>query len=579
MADTSFDYAESVIADLQSIWAEEPAVLDTVEVFIAARGLREAEATFFRFQHVWIADPAGVFAKLRRQGLCDKSVAPLEAVPELLEGLSNPLRNSLQRHSFIVVQQVIETPAADFAARPGVGARRVREFVELQASLVIWLEASGACIPHRPTQLPALPGVRPPQSQQAASDPGPPLPTTLGAILAELAELGARSQWARTQIERNVAVWASWRGLGHEGRCTLDQIGRTWGLTRERVRQIIQRVEGRAGTALLSRLRYQPVRDAVRAVAGRCLGMATAEDYAELLKAELGLTEDPSTAELAALGSLLEGDRLEFRVVSVGGVTVVRHAVCCKSLKSLCAANLQEAVERLTGTTHLADFAHMFQLRDANCGGVRDAHSRAVVPCCVDVPRLPVEYVRVQLLELKPCPLEGDEVYSAAWATLRQATRMPDAIEAALRILGRPAHFTEIADMVRQSSSRFENTSTRNMQACLTRERRFVNVEARGTYGLAAWGLEPYKPVSDRLAECLERIGCPTRIHQLIAELNDPMCSEGNVRAAITQNPKRFVLQSGGLVSLAEWAEARSESKPDPERSLFVFDDDDDFAI
>lgn len=125
--------------------------------------------------------------------------------------------------------------------------------------------------------------------------------------------------------------------------------------------------------------------------------------------------------------------------------------------------------------------------------------------------------------------------------------------EAALRLLGRPAHFREITEKV---SSIFGEGGTFNErtihQALLTNRKAFVWVK-HGTYGLAAWGLKKPPFIKDRLVELLSVTGYPLpfwHLEQKVLEVCN--CKQESVRMTLDLNPGLFTKFAGDQYALRQ---------------------------
>jgi hypothetical protein len=203
----------------------------------------------------------------------------------------------------------------------------------------------------------------------------------------------------------------------------------------------------------------------------------------------MGWVRVPSPAAIAALAEALKGSPHAF-VVSKGE-GLIRHADMCQPLWQRATAQAGELLRGMDEGVHLLDYA--YRLSGAVQDGCSSAGGRSagVVPCCgagVGDVRLPEAYVRAVLGSLDPSPLDGEMVLSYWQAVLRNGRRKVHVIEAALRVLGRPVHFTELTESICAHNPRFSRADERYIHGCLVNSDHYVLTGKLGTYGLAEWG-------------------------------------------------------------------------------------------
>jgi len=524
-----------------------------------------------RLQWVWIERPLTFYEALVRQGICDQAVAPLPAIAEIWDDLPNALRNTLTRHSLTVVQDILTTSQEEFAELRCVGTVRVREFLELQGRLASWLEQHGLEDAPPPRSLAC------PSAPEAVALQGPPaLPDSLLGVIDELLARVCGAKQA--DGKRNVEMWRAREGL-EDGRVrTLDEVADVHGVTRERVRQIVTR----AGTRVRSALdgpRYAPVRDAVAAAGRVCWGVAPLSGFARILREEAGWREEPSPSEIRLLGRLLRGTPLGY-AVGPEAPSIVVYERACERLRDRVREGLRARLEALDEGVHILDLRHELAHAIGPCERPCESGQRAPIPGCADVTaveRVPEPYLRAHIVDLKPCPLDGDDrLMPLAWTTLRHGRDRRSVVRAALATLGAPAHFRQIANRVRAHNGHCGGVSDQYVHNCLINGDDCVNV-GRGLYGLAGWGLEKHATVADRVVSCLQAAGGPRTVAQVLADLDDGYCTEGNVRASIQQNPTRLYYEEG-LVGLAAWRR-ESVKRVDPETAPLIGDDGSDWVL
>jgi hypothetical protein len=117
----------------------------------------------------------------------------------------------------------------------------------------------------------------------------------------------------------------------------------------------------------------------------------------------------------------------------------------------------------------------------------------------------------------------------------------PSIAEASLKLLGRPAHFREIAEKSRVLLGRRKPLNVGTIHNALgTKPKTFVWV-GQGTYGLAEWGLKRAPYIKDRLIELLSETHYPLpywHLKERVLEVCN--CKEDSVRMTLDLNPTLF---------------------------------------
>jgi len=173
---------------------------------------------------------------------------------------------------------------------------------------------------------------------------------------------------------------------------------------------------------------------------------------------------------------------------------------------------------------------------------------------------------------LRCCPgiqQQGATIYLKG--TLSQNTRL---LLEALRRIGHPAHYSEIAAVVNASLPPGRQLRAQDVQTLLGRERDvFVHVGLRGTFGLKEWGLEQAPTYEQAIASILEQAGQPLTSREIVARLPSvrPYFDKNAVAVALSANP-RFRALPGRLYALAEWHTPQPEAhaRPNPRRLSLV---------
>lgn len=516
---------------------------------------------------------------------------PLQDVPFIWSHCPVRLRNSLFRARLRTIDDVLSMSQEEFASVRGVGALQVRLFRQLQAEL---RELVGKYPDGLPVATPPSQASLPPEEQGVAEadeigavDTGEPvalqLPSrfdSLGDLLRQVAEV-ILPRVSGHDVERNWGIWLRYHGLYDNQRWTLDRVGRLFGITRERVRQIVRRV---SASLPWDRPPLSALATGLVEAFRQCLGVTTCDDFGRLLAQVMEWKEVPTAFQVRAL------------LMSAGGDAeaeghIVRHAGHCRGLWDAALREAEGLLETIGQAEHVLDFGYRLAQRlSRQCWGEGERNTD-VIPCCGAASgsvQLPVEYVRAVLVSRNPCPLDGDQVWGCDWLRLRAARTRPDAVRAALRLIGRPAHYTKIAEFIREHSPRYKHLTDRSVHMVLVDGEEFELTEALGTYGLREWGVEHYQTVADRVEAFLRERGYPTLVREIVDALALEEVPENNIRACLNQ--RRFVLHSGGVVGLREWSNSRSRvqdlaaATTNIEQEVrgidfFVADDEDDGLI
>lgn len=123
----------------------------------------------------------------------------------------------------------------------------------------------------------------------------------------------------------------------------------------------------------------------------------------------------------------------------------------------------------------------------------------------------------------------------------------------ALQKLGRPAHFTEITEVVNQLLTPEMQADSHNIHANIQRHPEIFVWVGRGTYGLAEAGLERSEFYPDIIEQVFRECGHPLSIQETLSRVCDVRdCKESTVMMLLTLNP-RFRAFPGDVYGLAEW--------------------------
>jgi hypothetical protein len=518
------------------------------------------------------ASSAGAGAEEGPRPLDDQ---PIDAIWDVWSQLPGLLRNCLRINGITTVHDVLTMEPADFAALRGVGTKRVQAFMELREALRSRRLQQGIDAAH--------------EFASAGADATPALDTpvhtiegvaatwpSLEMLLRDVARRVSANRGYTADWERNHEIWLSYHGLGQPGKRTLDAIGAVHGLTRERVRQIVNKLNRLVAGEIERSAALGPFRTALRHAMAQCLGIARTEDLARLLQEQMGWEQQPSPETLQVLADILAHTSLRFNLRRREGV--VEHPEACEALRERVAEKIEARLQEIHESEHILDFVHhvTWACRNGTCHRSR---STSQVPCCGGEhgeTNLPCEYVKAVLAQIKPCPLDGDRVWGHWWTRLRLPRPKKDVVRAALHILGRPVHYSELTEFICKHNEAFSQADERYVHSLLVLGSEYVLTGELGTYGLREWGVEEYLTVGDRIEQLLREHGAPLPQETIIRRLKEMAINENNIRAALMQ--QRFRRGLHGHVELTEWAtetetaRALASSSPGP---LLMGDDED----
>ena len=146
-------------------------------------------------------------------------------------------------------------------------------------------------------------------------------------------------------------------------------------------------------------------------------------------------------------------------------------------------------------------------------------------------------------------------------AYLPWGASLTDKAETILRWLHRPATTEEILEYADQQAVR------RGLAQRLNEDDRFVKT-GRSTYGLRSWGMETYSSISNEMAEWIERAGGRAPLGALVSGLTERFgVAESSVR--VYAYSPRFVVE-GGHVRLRHQDEPFELPRADPEEDQRV---------
>jgi DNA-directed RNA polymerase alpha subunit len=338
------------------------------------------------------------------------------------------------------------------------------------------------------------------------------------------------AQWLEVLDERECQI-LQWR-YGFVGEAlTLEEIGQLMKLTRERVRQIEARTI-RKLCRPAQRYVVQSLVQFVREVLLEAGGVSTETQISEAVAEDMDIDEiDPQGVVRLLLSIYNEFVEIkEERAWGLADLPLESVAKINKYALELLAAERapltkDELLARLKGLPWYQEYVS--QLDDA------------FILACINVSAKII--------------CRDDGCYGLEkWQRYYQ-----DDIIVALRRLGRPAHYSEIAGMVNASLPENQHITPRAVHIRLMQHPElFVWVGRRGTYGLKEWGVKRALSYKETLVEILRRAGHPLTFQQILAQLPTfrPYYDENSIVLTLGTN-ELFRTFPDGTYGLAEWRE------------------------
>ncbi len=307
---------------------------------------------------------------------------------------------------------------------------------------------------------------------------------------------------------------------------TLQDIGDKMGVTRERIRQIeasaLRRLRQICDRAKVEHLVREKIARYLEADPANC-GVLS-DDEAVVALAD-GCSEQQSTLGLIFLQDLWpQGD----------------------SLVSQCLRQLEEGVfclEENAGSDYTRGLALVLEILEHLKEPVAQTTLIGELPAQLEAEGIAHARELLQrVLAISPslALLQDGTVALARWSEFRRRNAA-SLSEAALRVIGRPAHFTEIDRKIQELFANLEVPGEATIHNALVRRPdKFVWIKS-GTYGLKAWGLQKPPFIKERLMQLLSEVRYPLpywHLEEKVLEVCN--CKEGSVRMTLDLNPRVF---------------------------------------
>ena len=372
-------------------------------------------------------------------------------------------------------------------------------------------------------------------------------PTNILAALPSFAEAMAV---ARGQ-HRDYLALSRYYGLDDGNGTILEEIGRSFGLTRERVRQLRNRLKARLKQALLDPQTDEPLAREARRIRRMVESgplLQSEHDIADALARRYGGALD--LRERAAVPLLLE--TIGMRSYSGRSLGVRERSVYWSSHGRL---DLFET-RSITGAiaAHLADRPQGTTWFELSVAATRAAGRDASIPETKELARI----------------VTAVEDFGTG-RTRTRFDRLPSNACRAYRVLweeGGPLHFREIASRIRAEYRRLDASALGADALSITKhlslDERFRPVGRSGRWMLAHWTHVRGESVATLMRELLEERGSPATYEEMWRHLRRmrPDVRRATMSALVHVFPDRFVRLRGGRLALAEWDVDPSELAP-----------------
>lgn len=326
-----------------------------------------------------------------------------------------------------------------------------------------------------------------------------------------------------------------WDGVSE----TLQDIGNKMGVTRERIRQI----EARALHRLQRVCDRAAIRRFVRAKVMNYLANGAESKCGVLSEEEVGEALSPDCSDdLAVLALKL------LRDLWAPGENFLPQCLYEVEDGVLC-------LEKTVGSEYLR-ILNLVKITLARKQGplAKAMFLPHVTQASEGAPSQTASEMLQRTLEVSPslAVLQDGTVVLSRWSKFRRRTAA-NLAEAALQAIGRPAHFTQIAESIGRLFPKLQGPGAKTIHNCLyAKQDKFVWVTS-GTYGLKTWGLQRPPYIKDRLIGLLSEARYPLpywHLREKVLEVCN--CKEGSVRMTLDLNPRLFKKFDGDQYGLAE---------------------------
>ncbi len=337
-------------------------------------------------------------------------------------------------------------------------------------------------------------------------------------------------QLTKSLSPRNRDILSRRFGLSSGRRETLESIGKSYGITRERVRQIEEFSLAQLTKSFPANRDIQKYVGLTKAVLARAGGVMREADFFTTCTGSSTYT--PANAALVFLASLTD-DVLRYEendTYHAFWTTGREHADATTSLATslISAFNARKAV---VASDALHSFALEHGINSVNGSQLSPAHLATCQNVC--------KHIQANIF---------GQVGLSHWPEVRPKG-VRDKAYLIMKREGAPQHFTQIAKFINQA--KFSDGKKVNIQTVhneLIKDSRFVLV-GRGLYALAEWG---YKPgtVKEVLRDILKKTTKPLTKADLVAKVKEARLVKDNTILLNLQDSKTFTKRSDGTYML-----------------------------
>ncbi|MEA3497194.1 MAG: sigma factor-like helix-turn-helix DNA-binding protein, partial [Bacteroidota bacterium] len=306
---------------------------------------------------------------------------------------------------------------------------------------------------------------------------------------------------------------------------TLEELGQTFGITRERVRQIFkkigQKLERKANIEKL--FHFWERLDCCVVQGG---GVVSLRALPTLLQSEF---KWPTAPYSLALGQLL----LCRQEVALKDDELLFVESECLS----CSIPLQQL--------QVLDFADNQAFHVQVIAAKLSRHCQSVCPW-----KRPVTTFHRAFIDRLVAKCDGslilreDVVLSRDKWLRKYCDSLDDVACYVLESHGKPMHFRDIAGGIRQENENFVEISDHNVHASIMRYSK-IEIVDRGMYGLKLWGLGGYRSVTTAIEDFIKEEDLPQKRQDIINHLKGEF-SEANITTSLTKKT-RFTNIGNGL--------------------------------
>lgn len=362
----------------------------------------------------------------------------------------------------------------------------------------------------------------------------------------------------RIPHERNRKVIRLRFGLDGGGQRTLEQVGEQLDLTRERIRQIEKRAFDRLKKGIkdsLVQALYSAIADEMEARGGLMSIAQIREPIMDLT--EVGEVDLDSTISL--LLSLRPEQFVEVQKNKRWGLKGVPLDLVKPISKQL--IKILKAVQAPIPQSDLIE--HLSQSKLYSEDQVQYLTSIGLIEACLSTD----DYF--------------EKIGNDQWGLAKWQKRRIDEIVMALYKLGRPSHFTKIAEVANEMLPPSQRASARVYHAQLSNKPHLFVWVGSGTFGLTEWGLKKSRFYVDIAEELLQNHDEPLSFEEIFPVINaEREASPESIKFMLGTN-YRFRQYPDNKYGLASWVEELEDDTDDDflddlKRKLFddLFEDD-----